>query len=75
MTTQTDNKQVTRQLLAIFEHGRLEEIDRLVHPQFVNYEAPPGSPQGAEGLKQTVQADPHLASEGRQSDRALVGTR
>lgn len=54
MTTQTDNKQVTRQLLAVFEHGRLEEIDQLVDPEFVNHEAPPGSPQGPEGLKQTI---------------------
>ncbi len=30
MTTQTDNKQVTRQLLAVFEHGRLEELDKVV---------------------------------------------
>jgi hypothetical protein len=49
MTTQTENKQVTRQLLAVFQRGRLEEIDQLVDPQFVNHEAPPGSPQGPEG--------------------------
>ena len=54
MTTQTNNKLLTRQLLAVFEHGRLEDIDQLVHPDFVNHEAPPGSPQGPEGLKQTI---------------------
>lgn len=54
MTTQTENKQVTRQLLAVFEHDRLEEIDELVDPEFVNHEPPPGSPQGPEGLKQTI---------------------
>ena len=54
MTTQTGNKQVTRQLLAVFEHGRLEELDQLVHPGFVNHETPPGSPQGPAGLKQTI---------------------
>jgi predicted ester cyclase len=54
MTTQTDNKQITRELLAVFEHGTLEELDQLVDPQFVNHEAPPGSPHGPEGLKQTI---------------------
>jgi predicted ester cyclase len=54
MTPQTGNKQITRKLLAVFEHGRLEEIDQLVDSQFVNHEAPPGSPQGPEGLKQTI---------------------
>jgi predicted ester cyclase len=26
----------------------------LVHPEFVNHEAPPGNPQGPEGLKETI---------------------
>jgi len=30
MPEQTENKQVTRQLLEVFEHGRLEAIDALV---------------------------------------------
>jgi predicted ester cyclase len=54
MPNQTENKHVTRKLLAVFEHGRLEAIDELVDPDFVNHEAPPGSPQGPEGLKQTI---------------------
>jgi predicted ester cyclase len=54
MTDTTANKQVTRRLLKVFEHGRLDEIDALVHPDFINHEAPPGSPQGPEGLKQTI---------------------
>jgi predicted ester cyclase len=49
------NKQVTRRLLEeVFEHGRLDAVDELVHPEFVNHEAPEGSLQGPEGLKQTV---------------------
>jgi predicted SnoaL-like aldol condensation-catalyzing enzyme len=49
------NTQITRRLLSeVFEHGRLEAIDELVHPQFVNHEAPPGSPTGPDGLGQTV---------------------
>jgi predicted ester cyclase len=54
MPSQTENTQVTRELLAVFEHGRLELIDQLVDSDFVNHEAPPGSPQGPEGLKQTI---------------------
>jgi hypothetical protein len=43
------NKRITRQLLAdVFEHGRLEAVDELVHLGFVNHEAPDGSPQGPE---------------------------
>lgn len=52
--TATTNHQVTRRLLEVFEHGRLDEIDTLVHPDFINHEAPPGSPQGPDGLKQTI---------------------
>jgi predicted ester cyclase len=49
------NKQITRRLLEeVFEHGKLEVLDELVHPKFVNHEAPEGSPQGPDGLKQTV---------------------
>jgi predicted ester cyclase len=49
------NKQTTRRLLdEVFEKGNLEAADKLVHPEFVNHEAPPGNPQGPEGLKETV---------------------
>ena len=49
------NKQLTQRVLKeIFEKGRLEAADELVHPEFVNHEAPPDSPQGPEGLKETV---------------------
>jgi predicted ester cyclase len=54
VTDRTQNTQVTRQLLEVFEHGKLDAIDELVHPEFINHEAPPGSPQGPEGLKQTI---------------------
>ena len=54
MTDRAQNTQATRQLLEVFEHGRLDAIDELVHPEFVNHEAPPGSPQGPAGLKQTI---------------------
>jgi predicted SnoaL-like aldol condensation-catalyzing enzyme len=49
------NKQVTREILSeLFERGNLAAAERLIHPRFVNHEAPPGNPQGREGLKETV---------------------
>ena len=49
------NKQTTRRLLEeLFEKGNFEAMDELVHPEFVNHEAPPGNPQGPEGLRETV---------------------
>jgi len=50
-----EHTRTTRGLLEeMFEKGNLEAADELVHPQLVNHEAPPGSPQGPEGLKATV---------------------
>ena len=49
------NKRIARRLLEeLFEHGNLAAADELVHPDFVNHEAPPDNPQGPEGLKETV---------------------
>jgi predicted ester cyclase len=49
------NKRIARRLLAeLFERGNLAAADELVHPDFVNHEAPPDNPQGPEGLKETV---------------------
>jgi predicted ester cyclase len=49
------NKQITRRVLEeLFEKGNLDAADKLIHPDFVNHEAPPGNPQGPEGLKETV---------------------
>ena len=49
------HKQITRRILGeLFEEGRLDAADELIHPEFINHEAPPGSPQGPEGLKETV---------------------
>jgi predicted ester cyclase len=50
-----ENKQITRRVLEeLFERGRLDAADELIHPDFVNHEAPPDNPQGPEGLKETV---------------------
>jgi predicted ester cyclase len=49
------NKRITRRFLVeLFERGELDAAEQLVHPQFVNHEAPAGNPQGPDGLKETV---------------------
>jgi predicted ester cyclase len=49
------NKRIARRLLEeLFERGDLAAADELVHPDFVNHEAPPDNPQGPDGLKETV---------------------
>jgi predicted ester cyclase len=49
------NTQITRGVLEeLFEKGNLDATDELIHPDFVNHEAPPDNPQGPEGLKETV---------------------
>jgi predicted ester cyclase len=50
-----ENKQITRRVLKeLFEEGDLDATEELIHPEFVNHEAPPDNPQGPEGLRETV---------------------
>lgn len=50
-----ENTRTTRRLLEeLFEKGNFEAMDELVDPKFVNHEAPPGNPQGPEGLRETI---------------------
>ena len=50
-----ENTRITRALLKeLFEDGNLEAAETLVHPSFINHEAPPDNPQGPEGLKETI---------------------
>jgi predicted ester cyclase len=50
-----DNTPVTRAVLEeLFEKGNLDAAESLVDTRFVNHEAPPGSPQGPKGLKETI---------------------
>jgi predicted ester cyclase len=50
-----NNTQIARRVLEeIFERGNLDAADELIHPEFVNHEAPPSNPHGPEGLKETV---------------------
>jgi predicted ester cyclase len=49
------NREVAQAVLEeLFEKGNLGAADELIHPDFVNHEAPPDNPQGPEGLKETV---------------------
>ena len=49
------NTRITRGVLEeLFEKGNLEAAEDLIHPEFINHEAPPDNPQGPEGLKETV---------------------
>jgi predicted ester cyclase len=55
MTMYEENKRITRRVLEeLFEKGHLHAAEELIHPKFVNHEAPPDNPQGPEGLKETV---------------------
>jgi SnoaL-like polyketide cyclase len=50
-----ENKRLARCVLEeMFERGNLDAADELVHPDFVNHEAPSSNPQGPQGLKETV---------------------
>src|SRR5919204_6091945 len=50
-----ENTAVTRRVLKeLFEDGNLDAAEELIHPDFVNHEAPPENPQGPEGLKETI---------------------
>ena len=50
-----ENKQIARRMLdELFEQGNLAATDELLHPEFVNHEAPPTNEQGRQGLIETV---------------------
>jgi predicted ester cyclase len=50
-----EDKRIARRVLEeLFEKGNLEAADELIHPEFVNHEAPPDNPQGREGLRETI---------------------
>lgn len=54
MSSEEIKRIAPRVLEELFENGNLDAADELIHPDFVNHEAPPGNPQGPEGLKDTV---------------------
>jgi predicted ester cyclase len=51
---QTNIETTRRVLEELFDKGNFDVLDELIHPDFVNHEAPSDNPQGPEGLKETV---------------------
>lgn len=43
-----------RFLQEVFNEGRLDKVDELVSPEYVFHDAPPGTPQGPEAIRQVV---------------------
>ena len=53
--TVEENKSIYRRYLqAVFNEGRLDQLSELLDPAYVYRDAPPGTPPGAEGIKQVV---------------------
>jgi predicted ester cyclase len=51
----SDLKAIARRTLEeIFPNADVAALAQVVHPQVVNHEAPPGAPQGLEGMIQTM---------------------
>ena len=49
------NKAVYRRFIEEgFNQGRLATLDEVLAPSYVNHSAPPGSPPGADGVKQII---------------------
>ena len=49
------NKTIYRQFIQeVFNKGRLDLIDKLLSESYVYHDAPPGTPNGREGIKQIV---------------------
>ena len=56
MSQAEENKRLAQRLLdEVFDAGDFDAIGELVHPNFINHEAPPDNPQGPEGLRETVE--------------------
>jgi predicted ester cyclase len=54
MSSDENNRIARRVLDELFEKGNVEAAEELIHPNFVDHEAPPDNPQGPEGLKETI---------------------
>ena len=49
------NKTVYRRFLQeVFNEGQLDKIDELLSPSYVLHDAPPGTPEGGEGIRHVV---------------------
>jgi predicted ester cyclase len=69
-----DIKEVARRTLAeIMPNGDVAALAEVVHPDCVNHEAPPGTPEGLEGMKQTMQWLRQVFSDLRWEIHKVVG--
>lgn len=51
-----ENKRLAKRALdEVFSQGKLDVVDEIFHPDFINHEAGPRTPRGSDGLKVTVQ--------------------
>src|SRR5262249_37385145 len=50
----TAMEKMRRILTEAFSEGRTEVLDEVLHPEFVNHNAPPGIDPGIEGVKRVV---------------------
>jgi predicted ester cyclase len=48
---------LTRIVMEAFSEGRLEVLDEVLTPDFVNHAAPPGLDRGIEGVKQVIRME------------------
>jgi steroid delta-isomerase-like uncharacterized protein len=55
MSTDANKKIYRRFIEEGFNQGRLEALDELLASDYVNHDAPPGTPKGPEGVKQIIQ--------------------
>jgi steroid delta-isomerase-like uncharacterized protein len=55
MQTETNKALYRRFIEEGFNQGRMATVDEVLAQNYVNHDAPPGSPQGAEGVKQIIQ--------------------
>lgn len=54
MTTDRNKAVYRRFIQEVFNEGRLEVLDGVLSPSYVFRDAPPGTPTGAEGIRQVV---------------------
>ena len=50
-----DLREINRRLFEAFDVGKLEVLEELISPDFVDHAAPPGVPAGFEGVRQVAQ--------------------
>jgi len=54
MSAETHKQSVRRTFEGLFSRGDLSLADEVVSPDFVNHDAPPGTPAGPEGMRRIV---------------------